>query len=318
MVRSPAQPHALCAWLECLADPTRLRLLRLLEHHELGVVELCDVLQLPQSTVSRHLKVLSDQNWLRNHRQATTNLYRMTLDDLDSSARRLWTLARQQTEDWATHHQDELRLTRRLREKQANGQAFFANAASQWDKLRTDLYGQFFTQSALAALLPRDSTIADLGCGTGKTIELLAPHVQKVIGVDNSPPMLKSATRRLSSFRNVELLRADLASLPIDDASTDAALLILALTYVSDPPAVIKEISRILKPHGRAVIIDLLPHDHDDFRRQLGQQHLGFSPGSMTDLLRACPFAEIQISPLAPEPNAKGPALFLATAVKQK
>ncbi|MCY2952830.1 MAG: metalloregulator ArsR/SmtB family transcription factor, partial [Planctomycetota bacterium] len=317
MVYPPPQPHALFAWMECLSDPTRLRLLRLLEHHELGVVELCDVLQLPQSTVSRHLKVLADQRWVRNHRQATTHLYRMIQDELDPSARRLWALARQQTQDWATHRQDELRLTRRLREKQANGQAFFANAASQWDKLRTDLYGQSFALAALAALLPRDSIIADLGCGTGKAIEQLAPHVEKVIGIDNSPPMLKSATRRLANHKNVDLLRADLTALPIDDASCDAAMLILALTYSPDPLTVLKEMSRILKPTGRAVIIDLLPHDRDDFRRQLGQLTLGFPPATILQLLTDAPLSSPQLHPLPPEPTAKGPALFLATAVKQ-
>src|SRR5947209_16287834 len=78
-VSSSQSPDALLAWMESLADPTRLRLLRLLERHELGVVELCDVLQLPQSTVSRHLKVLSDQGWTDSRRQGTTNLYRTVL-----------------------------------------------------------------------------------------------------------------------------------------------------------------------------------------------------------------------------------------------
>lgn len=316
MVEVPRQPHALLTWMECLADPTRLRLLRLLEHHELGVVELCDVLQLPQSTVSRHLKILSDQKWLTNHRHATTNLYRMTTSELDPSARRLWALARQQTENWATHRQDELRLARRLRERQANGQAFFASAASKWDKLRTELYGQLFTLPALASLLPRTSVIADLGCGTGKVIQLLAPHVHKVIGIDNSPPMLKSASRRLANFKNVDLLRADLTSLPVDDSSCDAALLVLSLTYCPDPPAVLKEMSRILKPAGRAVIVDLLPHDRDDFRRQLGQQHLGFPPDTIRQLLIEANLSPLQILPLPPEPNTKGPALFLATAIQ--
>src|SRR5881227_2155973 len=94
------QPDALLGWMESLADPTRLRLLRLLERHELGVVELCDVLQLPQSTVSRHLKVLSDQSWTRSRRHGTTNLYRTLLDELDPTARKLWILAREQTNDW--------------------------------------------------------------------------------------------------------------------------------------------------------------------------------------------------------------------------
>src|SRR5882724_622643 len=103
------QPEALLGWMESLADPTRLRLLRLLERHELGVAELCDVLQLPQSTVSRHLKVLADQAWVRNRPQGTTNLYRMDLGEAHPAARRLWTLTREQTDDWATVAQDQLR-----------------------------------------------------------------------------------------------------------------------------------------------------------------------------------------------------------------
>src|ERR1700759_3883447 len=100
--------------MDCLADATRVRLLRLLERHELGVVELCDILQLPQSTVSRHLKALADQGWARSRAQGTTHLYRTILDERDPPARRLWIRARDQTEGWATILQDELRLQRRL------------------------------------------------------------------------------------------------------------------------------------------------------------------------------------------------------------
>src|SRR5437764_9716212 len=101
-----AQPETLLSWMEGLADPTRLRLLRLLERHELGVVELCEVLQSPQSTVSRHLKVLGDGGWVRGRREGTTNLYRMILDELEAPARRLWLLAREQTDTWPTVAQD--------------------------------------------------------------------------------------------------------------------------------------------------------------------------------------------------------------------
>src|SRR5207302_3171428 len=111
MIQSPEkQPDSLLGWMESLADPTRLRLLRLLERHELGVVELCDVLQLPQSTVSRHLKVLTDEGWAQNRRQATTHLYRMILDELDPPQRKLWLLAREQTDEWPQVGQDRLRL----------------------------------------------------------------------------------------------------------------------------------------------------------------------------------------------------------------
>src|SRR5262244_296018 len=160
----PSSPQALLGWMGLLADPTRLRLLRLLERHELGVGELCDILQLPQSTVSRHLKVLADQKWVRGRRQGTNHLYRTILDELEAPARRLWLLAREQTENWPASKQDRLRLDRLLREKQGEGEAFFAGAAGEWDRLRGELYGRHFSDVATLALLSPDMSVADLGC----------------------------------------------------------------------------------------------------------------------------------------------------------
>src|SRR5205823_10917305 len=112
------------------------RLLRVLERHELGVVELCDVLQMPQSTVSRHLKVLADEKWVSSRRQGTARLYHMILDELSSAQRKLWLLMREQTDHWPAAQQDQLRLARVLRDRQTDSETFFASAASQWDKLR--------------------------------------------------------------------------------------------------------------------------------------------------------------------------------------
>lgn len=313
--RTP-QPEALLGWMEALADPTRLRLLRLLERNELGVIELCDVLQLPQSTVSRHLKVLADQAWCTSRRQGTTHLYRTLLDELEAPARRLWMLAREQTEQWPALRQDALRLERRLREK-TDSQAFFDSAAGQWDKLRGELYGNNFTRSALLALLPPDYVVADLGCGTGAVTAELAGCVKQVIAIDNSAAMLKAAKKRLAGASNVDFRRGDLTALPIDTASCDAALLLLALTYVPGPEAAISECARILKPGGRVVIVDLLPHDRDDFRRQLGQEHAGFDATQVERWLRDAGLAKPVIRPLPPEPAARGPALFLGVAGKQ-
>jgi ArsR family transcriptional regulator len=309
-------PGALLGWMGSLADPTRLRLLRLLERHELGVDELRDVLQLPQSTVSNHLKVLSDQGFARSRKQGTANFYRTILDELEPPARKLWLLAREQTEGWPTVQQDQLRLARRLRERQTDSQTFFNTAASQWDRLRNELYGEASAISALLALLPSSWIIADLGCGTGWASAMLAPNVKQVIGVDSSAAMLKAAKKRTSELANVELRRGELESLPIEDASCDASLLLLVLTYAIDAKKVIAEMSRILKPGGRAVVMDLLPHDRDDFRRQLGQRNMGFSAETLTDLFAACGFADQKIRPLPPQPEAKGPAVFLATATK--
>lgn len=312
MIKVAPQPDNLLAWMDCLSDATRLRLLRLLEQHELGVVELCDVLQLPQSTVSRHLKVLGDQKWLRGRRLATAHLYRMILDELEQPARQLWLVARAQTEGWATVRQDEMRLARLLRDKQVDSKTFFAGAAGEWDRLRGELYGQRFTTSALMALLPRDYVVADLGCGTGHVAAEISTHVRQVIGVDNSAEMLKAARRRVADLANVDLRRGELGELPIDSGACDAAMLLLVLTYVPDVPAALREAGRILRPGGRAVIVDLLPHDRDDFRRQLGQVHAGFEMQQMAEWLKAAGFEPASVVPLPPEPEAKGPAMFLA------
>ena len=319
MPLAPAQPDALLARMGSLADPIRLRLLRLLERQELGVVELCDVLQLPQSTVSRHLKILADQGWLGQRRRGTARLYGMILDELDPDARDLWVVARDQTAGWATASQDALRLQRVLSERPADdgGSAFFAGRSGEWDRLRAEFYGASFLAPALAALLPSTYTVADLGCGTGGLSADLAPHVGRVVGVDASADMLAAAAGRCAALDNVDLHRGDLADLPLDDAVADAAVMVLALSYVDDPAAALTEMSRVLKPGGKAVVVDLLPHDRDDLRRQMGQRRNGFDPADLSEMLADAGLADAAIRPLPPEPGAKGSALFLATASRR-
>lgn len=310
------QPDALLAWMGSLADATRLRLLHLLERHELGVVELCDVLQLPQSTVSRHLKVLGDQGWLESRAQGTNRLYKVAEGEREAAARKLWLLAREQTSAWPTVQQDRLRLTRRLSEREPATQAFFAGAAGRWDKLRAELYGQAFGADALLALLPSEWTVVDLGCGTGQSTAALAPFVRRVIGIDQSTAMLKAAKKRTAGLDNVELRQGSLEALPLEDASVDGALLLLALTYVSDPAPALAELARVLRPGGQAVVVDLLRHDREEFRRQMGQQNLGFTPDALQKVLAAAGLATASCRALPPEPQAKGPALLLASATK--
>jgi SAM-dependent methyltransferase len=306
-------PTALLSWMEGLADPTRLRLLRLVERHELGVADLCRVLQMPQSTVSRHLKVLADQGFVKSRGQGTANLYRMVLGEGEAGARKLWQLAKEQTEGWATVQQDRLRLTRRLAERRPAAQAFFAGAALKWDRLRDETYGRAFTHEALLALLPPRWVVADLGCGTGCVAAALAPHVAQVIGVDQSAAMLKAARRRVAAFGNVDLRQGSLEELPLEDGSCDAALLLLALTYVPEPAVVVAEMARVLRPGGRAVVVDLLRHDREDFRREMGQQSLGFTPEDLREMLDEAGLGGAASRELAPEAQAKGPALVLAS-----
>jgi ubiquinone/menaquinone biosynthesis C-methylase UbiE/DNA-binding transcriptional ArsR family regulator len=309
------QPELVLGWLGGLADGTRLRILRVLDRQELGVAELCDVLQMPQSTVSRHLKVLADLGWVRARRDGTTHLYRTLLDELDPAARRLWVVSREQIDRWATTAQDQLRL-QRLLQRRSSSQSFFAGAAAQWDSLRGQLYGYHFSKAACLGLLDPSMVVADLGCGTGPISAELAPFVARVVGVDNSAAMLKDARRRLGDSPNVELVRGELTSIPVDSGSCDAALIVLALTYIVDPATVIAEAGRILKPGGKAVIVDLLPHDRDDFRRHMNQQWPGFDLEQIRKWLGDAGLTVGACRALAPEANVKGPALFISTGTK--
>jgi ArsR family transcriptional regulator len=321
MVQAVRQPDALLNWMGSLADSTRLRLLRLLEREEMGVVELCDVMQMPQSTISRHLKVLTDQGWTRSRRQGTANLYHMLLDELDPSARRLWLLSREQTEQWAAVHQDQLRLTRRRREQQ-DAERFFEGAAGEWDKLRSTLYGDQFTTAAMLALLPADWTVADLGCGTGVTSIELARNVRRVIGVDHSAAMLDAAKQRIAELTGpalageIELRRGGLEAIPIDDSSVDAAMMLIVLTYIAEPAKALREMARITKPGGRAVVVDLLHHDRDDFRRQMEQRHLGFTGDALASMMEDAGFVDTSYRELPPQKEARGPALVMITATR--
>jgi ArsR family transcriptional regulator len=307
-------PDQLISRMSSLSDPARLRVMHLLERQAMLVNDLAEVLQLPQSTVSRHLKQLSEQGWLVSHREGTSHQYRMLVDELDDRARALWTLTRSQTLEWSAVTQDRLRLSAVLATRQRDSRSFFAGAAGDWDRIRAEYFGTQFSVAGLLALLDPSLVVADLGCGTGALLEQLSPCCRRVIGIDNSDDMLAAARQRVEKLTNVDLRQGDLSAIPIDDASVDATLCVLTLSYVTDVATALMQVRRVLKPGGRAVIVDVLPHHRDDFRRQMGQTRMGFSEVELTSLLRHAGFPIVHFRSLPPETQAKGPALFCATA----
>jgi len=282
------------------------------------VSELCGIMQLPQSTVSRHLKALADSGWVSSRADGTSHLYTMTRDELDGGARRLWSLVRDQVGPSPAASQDQRRLQAALADRRTKSQEFFSSSAGQWDRLRDELYGERFHLGALAALAEADWVLGDLGCGTGETSATLAPFVQHVIAVDASAPMLQAARKRLQTFDNVELRRGELEALPIDDARLDAATLMLVLHYVVEPLRALAEVARVLKPGGRLIVVDMLPHDRDSYRQQMGHVWLGFAEDQISRLLTEAGFGKTRIVPLAPDARAKGPGLFVATGEKSQ
>ena len=300
--------------LTALSDATRSRMLLILERHELTVSELCAVLQLPQSTVSRHLKTLADASWVTSRRDGTSRYYTLALDERDAHTRRLWSLLRDQIATTAGADQDARRLKGVLGRRQSKSEEFFASAAGQWDRLRRELFGGASALHALPALIDPGWTVGDLGCGTGETSAAFAPFVARTIAVDRSGEMLHSARRRLRDLPNVDVRRGELEALPIADGELDAAVMILVLHHVPDPAAVLREAARTLEPGGRFVLCDMLPHDREEYKQQMGHVWLGFGDDQMRRLLAGAGFDDIRVVPLPVDPRAKGPALFVASA----
>lgn len=299
--------------LSALADPIRSRLLLLLERHELTVSELCSVLQLPQSTVSRHLKVLSGASWLVAREDGTSNRYRLDAKALDAGTRKLWTAVREEAEGVPAAARDAQRVKGVLAERHTRSQQFFASSAAQWDKVRAELFGTRTELFALIGLLEPTQVVGDLGCGTGQLAEVMAPFVKQVIAVDESSAMLKAAKARLSALENVELRSGSIEELPLDAATLDVAVLSLVLHYVADPVAVLTGIRRALKAKGgKLLLVDMLPHDRAEYRQTMGHVWLGFDAEQVKEWASAAGFASVRVHPLPPSPAAKGPSLFVA------
>ena len=139
----------------------------------------------------------------------------------------------------------------------------------------------------MLGLLEDSWCVGDLGCGTGAVSEVLAPFVRRVIAVDGSSEMLDAAGERLAGLDNVDLRSGDLEHLPIDDGSLDAATLILVLHHLPDPARVLAEVARTLRPGGRLLVVDMLSHDRQEYRSQMGHVWMGFAEEQLRRMLDA-------------------------------
>lgn len=298
-------------WLQTLADPTRVRLLAILNREELSVGEMCAVLQLPQSTVSRHLKVLSGDGWVGSRREGTNQLYSLTHGQWSDDRQQLWGWVSKQQETSATSTQDLTRLTQILTER-SRSEAFFSSAAEQWDRLRVELFGSQIDAFVLAATLSEDTRVVELGCGSAPLASLVAPYVAEVVAVDSSSAMLTAAKQRCSSLSNVHFTQSNLTELMLSDNHFDVAWLILVLPYIRNPVEVLTESARVLKPQKPLVLVDLLPHDRTAYRQEMGHVRLGTPREELEGWLSQAGLKITRFCPLPPDRIAKGPALFAA------
>jgi ArsR family transcriptional regulator len=308
------KPAVVFNQLGTLADSTRSRILLLIEGTELTVGELCQVMQLPQSTASRHLKILSDEGWVVARDSGPARFYILVTSRLDHLARRLWSVVREQVVSSPSAQQDARRRESVLSARRVKVQTFFRGAAATWDHAREALVGRRTDLLALLDLFDADWTVGDLGCGTGHISEALAPVVRRVIAVDESSNMLSAARRRLGAFENVEIRTGSLEALPIENEELDVALLFMVTHFVLEPVKVLAELRRTLAPRGRLLITDLTAHAEEEYSLKSGHIWQGFAEEQLRAWVTDAGLSVARYRVLPADPLARGPALFSLVA----
>lgn len=305
---------------KAMTDQTRRRTLGVLRRHELSVSELVETLGQPQSTVSRHLKVLRDAGLIRDRRDGNTTLYCVPVlqngSATDLDVRLLDWIAAQHLPEGV-----ESRLETVIRQRQDMSRRFFDRIGHQWDTLREESFGSSFHLEAMIALLPRTWTVADIGTGTGYLLPPLARHFLRVVAIEPVDAMLEAARRRIEGARvgNVELRCGDLGQVPIPTGSIDLALAVLVLHHVSSPEKALAELHRIVRAAGRVLIVEQTAHQSESFRERMQDRWWGFDPDDFSKTLRSVGFGDVESRQLVTVTRADdAPELFVTTARKRE
>jgi len=265
--------------LKALADPTRLRLLALLGEEELSVGELTTILGMTQSRVSGHLAVLRDAELVRDRRQGTSAFYSL---DPEGASLTTWEAVRATLPPSPKADGDRRRLARVLDKRRERDREFFDRVAGGLEA-RSEALGLNAGTACLAALIPEDSTVLDLGTGTGALLPLLAGSVRRVIAVDASRTMLDRARSRAreSELKGTQFLRGDLERLPVADASVDGVVANMVLHHLAQPERLFREMARVLRPGGRAAVVDFETHEESWLLEEEGHRWAGFDPAQI-------------------------------------
>ena len=262
-------------YFKALADETRLRLVHLSLHYELNVNEIVAILEMGQSRISRHLKILTDSQLLTSRRDGLWTFYSVASEgegyNFIQSIKYLFGTNTIFTEDLA--EADRVLEKRRIEETR-----FFDSIAEDWEKLKKEIFGEVNLNSMILKAVPLSDTIVDMGCGTGDLLAPLREKSNRIIGVDKSPKMLAEAKRRFANNgKNVDLRIGELEHLPLGDGEADLAVINMVLHHVLDPRKTFLEAYRVLKKGNPFIIVDLLNHHVERMRERYGDRWLGFS-----------------------------------------
>lgn len=259
----------LVALHKALGDPTRLRMLSILDGHELRVSEIVEILDMGQSRISRHLRILADAEVITQRRSGVwtfcsiredgpyRGLVEATLSLLEVS------------------EQDAARTASVVAARRSETIEFFDTRAGQWETMKRRLFGSVDPDAIAVRLAAGCPSVADLGCGDGRLVEMLAAAGSRVIGVDNAPAMIRHARTRHRDRREAEFRLGDVEHLPLGDGEVSCAVLSLVLHHLAVPALAIGEAARVVEPGGSVLVIEFGPHGDEALRTAHGDRLLG-------------------------------------------
>jgi ArsR family transcriptional regulator len=263
--------------LKALADPLRLRILAAVCEEELTVGEVQEIVQSAQSSVSRNLAILRDAGFIHDRKEGT-NVYFSARQDMAAPTRELFKALQARLAEIPEVRRDRARLAVCRRRRLQRSQSYFESVAGDWERIRKSYFDDRVASLAIEKLLPRDLTLADIGCGTGSLTFELARFARKVIGVDLAGEMLRRG-RALAKERgidNVEFRQGDALKLPLATHGVDAAFCVMVLHFLPDPERAIAGLCRITRPGGRVILVDLVEHKQEWMREQMAHRWPGF------------------------------------------
>ena len=308
----PLAFRALLAGLEAASEETRLRILSLLEAAELTVSELVAILGQSQPRVSRHLRLLVEAGLATRQREGAWAFFRLA--EPGGALAREWLRRLDPADPIVSADRVRLDIARETRRKQAA--AYFAARAADWDQIRALHAPEERVEAALVAMIGDKpfSNLLDLGTGTGRMLELLAPRAARAVGVDQSAAMLALARARIdqAGLRHVSLRQGDIYAPPVERNAYDLVVIHQVLHFLDDPARAVAEAARALAAGGRLAVVDFDAHDQDFLRDEFAHRRLGFAVDEVDDYLAEAGLAAIRVERVPP---AKGEAGKLTVAL---
>ncbi len=307
--------------LRAAGDPTRLRLLLLLRQAELTVSELIEIVGQSQPRVSRHLKLLGEAGLVERFKEGSWLFCRAA--DRGTGAELSRVIA--ELADPQAQEADKARLDHVRKGRAAAAAAYFKSNAAEWERIRALHAPEKDVETAIARHLTagKIESFLDAGTGTGRMLELIAPHAGRAIGIDVSPDMLAIARDRLlrGNIQNAQVRLGDAYRLPFPNGSAasgfDVVLFHQVLHYLDDPQHAVAEAARVMTPGGKILIADFTPHKEEFLREEFAHRRLGFSDREVEGWFAAAGLAPTGSETFAPKSEGQKLTVKLWLAVQK-